>query len=367
MYEKIEDGKSNYNNPNQPKHKVETLTRIAQLEQRNKAIKQNAIDDEHRFQTKEKEFLEWASNLEEIFTIQNKQEQIQNICSIICHELHELHAYHQKAYAWRVLPEKYKNPEKSEAIKNGLEQKYGDSLLVNTRRDSPFFESSIPIGKSITEMTADELRAVTADLVQKNEQYSKLKSEFKRRTQEAIDECRKKHVTLDEDTINKIKDDSDVIRTEGPEPRKSKLQESWLRIEALAGQVAKKVYAYPPPLEKDEEWAKAVDALGDVFQPWTDKKFRKDMQGWLKVQLDNIDFGKHAAGCINYTVSSRGEVRKLTREQVGDKYEEIILFALKLYHSAIAFPEMTQWYETQFEPWDADRSVRMFSKLSDKA
>lgn len=127
-----------------------------------------------------------------------------------------------------------------------------------------------------------------------------------------------------------------------------------------------------------------------LLKPMADLKWTKSPLGWLKVELDNLRYGKCAAGSVHATTTISGHERKLTREQIGDKFDEVMEMACKLVgipylpsdieeqerilERAIAKAEsieevkvISRWHERYVEPRVAQRKVDLHDTLSDKA
>jgi hypothetical protein len=69
--------------------------------------------------------------------------------------------------------------------------------------------------------------------------------------------------------------------------------------------VQNRVFQFPPEiLEKDQEYADALEA-GDLWMdPILDLKYSKSLQDWLKAESYRDVYGKHAAGVMSYSVTN---------------------------------------------------------------
>ena len=122
------------------------------------------------------------------------------------------------------------------------------------------------------------------------------------------------------------------------------------------------------------DWFK--DVFAPCFKSGTDRKYRRSVFEWVKIAEDENDWGKHAASSKNPYVARfkdpktgewKEEVRKLTREQIGDKSPKVRQFVKKFYMLMPAGISMIRWSERYLNPYTNGESVKLSSKLSDRS
>jgi len=158
-----------------------------------------------------------------------------------------------------------------------------------------------------------------------------------------------------------------TISTEKPDPKKTKLYHAIIEHADAWKAVADKIYEFPPLEEDDMMLAQAINTATELLDPYSDEKWRKDWLQWFKIQLDNVYHGKHAAAVMNYTISHKGQKRSLTREQVGDKYEETFKMAKKVLENMPVYSAMFKHFTKSQEPRRSHRSIDLSDILSEKS
>ena len=92
----------------------------------------------------------------------------------------------------------------------------------------------------------------------------------------------------------------------------------------------KEAEIYAP--KRMDEWSEFWESLTLAMKGGTDRKYRRSIVQWVKIAEDENDWGKHASSSKNpylarfrdpKTGEWREEVRKLTREQIGDKSPKV--------------------------------------------
>jgi len=131
------------------------------------------------------------------------------------------------------------------------------------------------------------------------------------------------------------------------------------------------IYKFPPPADKDEQWAKYVDTFTDTYItvleklliPFDDEKWSDDYITWNDVMLSEFWHGKHAAAVLNAKETGEFEYkmvsgkvikiplkRPFTREQVGDKIPELVDFMRSEFPLLSLHRAMHEWFtETQIK------------------
>ena len=134
-----------------------------------------------------------------------------------------------------------------------------------------------------------------------------------------------------------------------------------------------------PPEESDR--VMEVEAVAEVRawkQFWilltqglkggTDRKYRRSIVQWVKIAQDENDWGKHAASSKNpYTArfidpqtgELKEEIRKLTREQIGDVSPKVREFALMWKRAVPACFKFLGWSEVYLHPWTNGLSYKI--------
>ena len=185
----------------------------------------------------------------------------------------------------------------------------------------------------------------------------------------------------------------DPIYTDKPDARPSNLAEATVQLGDTIIDFGRTVKAngemmreYPPEKEDIElevkavnraiEWSEWWRLLTQSLKPGTDRKYRRSMIQWVKIADDEQDWGKHAASSKNpylarfrdpKTGEVKEEIRKLTREQIGDVSPKVREFAL-LFKKAVPYClDMVRWSEFLLNPWTNGLSVKLSDKLSDRS
>jgi hypothetical protein len=187
----------------------------------------------------------------------------------------------------------------------------------------------------------------------------------------------------------------DPIYTDKPDPREttSLLAEATMQlgdsIEDCGRTIkstGKMMLNYPPDEDDKEmeveavkrvkEWKQFWDLLTQALKGGTDRKYRRSIVQWYKASLDELDWGKHASSSKNPYVAKfrdpqtgeiKEEVRKLTREQLGDRAPKIREFALLFKKAVPACLDFVFWSEKYLHPWTNGLSVKLSDKLSDRS
>jgi hypothetical protein len=124
------------------------------------------------------------------------------------------------------------------------------------------------------------------------------------------------------------------------------------------------------------EWRDWWLALSQAMKGGTDRKYRRSIVQWVKIAEDENDWGKHAASSKNpYTARFRDpktgewreEIRKLTREQIGDKSPKVREFVSMMRKTVPACLDFVRWSELYLHPFTNGESVKLSGKLSDRS
>jgi len=187
----------------------------------------------------------------------------------------------------------------------------------------------------------------------------------------------------------------DQITTDKPDPRSKPsnlveatrlLGESIVQCGNTIINTAKMMSMYPPEetdteLEKKAvirvyEWGTFWETLADALKNGTDRKYRRSVIQWTQIADDEDSWGKHAASSKNPYVSKfkdpktgewKQEVRKLTREQIGDVAPKAREFA-SLFRKVIpACLDFVRWSEVCMFPYASGLSTKLHDKLQDRS
>jgi hypothetical protein len=178
------------------------------------------------------------------------------------------------------------------------------------------------------------------------------------------------------------------------EPRESNLSSATFELADAIDHLAKIVRAnakmmmsYPPDPEDQElemkgaqrirEWASWFrDVLAVCFKSGTDRKYRRSIFEWVKIADDENDWGKHAASSKNPYLAKfqdpktgewKQEIRKLTREQIGDKSPKVREFTRTFAKLIPAGIDIIRWSEKNLNPFTNGESIKLGPKLSDRS
>jgi hypothetical protein len=224
------------------------------------------------------------------------------------------------------------------------------------------------IHKPIDEMTSDELRNITERTILSEKQRREQLRETARRSEFLQQECETRKIALDPEIIKpKEPPISAVSQDSGPSLTYSSLK----RYAAAIDRAAEKVHKYRPPPDLDKKFAAWIEAEIEVWAPYADEKFRKDIIAWFKIEADKCIMGKNASAKRNATKFSP-EIQKLlkilkrdlTREQVGDNFLPMLELAAKVLETQEYRLAMHLWFLNIVDPEIAKRVVKMNPKLS---
>jgi hypothetical protein len=124
------------------------------------------------------------------------------------------------------------------------------------------------------------------------------------------------------------------------------------------------------------EWKQFWKLLTQGLKGGTDRKYRRSIVQWVKIAQDENDWGKHAASSKNpyqarfidpETGEMKEEIRKLTREQIGDVSPKVREFALLFKRAVPACFKFITWSEYYLHPWTNGLSTKLSDKLSDRS
>ena len=129
-------------------------------------------------------------------------------------------------------------------------------------------------------------------------------------------------------------------------------------------------------VKKVVEWQSFWTNLTLALKPGTDRKYRRSILQWVKIAQDEQDWGKHASSSKNPYIARfidpktgqwTEEVRKLTREQIGDVSPKVRELSRALRLSVPAVLDMIFWSEICLHPYTNGLSSKLSDKLSDRS
>lgn len=187
----------------------------------------------------------------------------------------------------------------------------------------------------------------------------------------------------------------DQITTDKPDPRLKPsnlveatklLGEAIIQCGSTIINTAKMMKDYPPEesdmeLERNAvkrvyEWGTFWETLNDALKNGTDRKYRRSVIQWTQIADDENSWGKHAASSKNPYVSRfkdpktgewKQEVRKLTREQIGDVAPKAREFASLFKKVIPACLDFVRWSEICMFPYASGLSTKLHDKLQDRS
>ena len=117
-----------------------------------------------------------------------------------------------------------------------------------------------------------------------------------------------------------------------------------------------------------EKMAEAIDADTHIFKPFTDRKWRRDINHWFDIVQHSIDWFKHSASTNNQAKDFQGFWRGLTREQIGARKPTMLKYAKKIVElTPYQYLLSSIWWEKTAIPRGAQFSRELSPKLSDRS
>lgn len=333
--------------------------------------------------------LDWALVIEEEHVLGRYVKPVNTICSRIIHILKEngLDSLTKYVYA---LPEKFKQmkfanaglfssatrstPFKtaSDAVESELDnyrelekEEYIKNML-STERKFPVY---LPPNTPLEFLSNDEIR-------RRHELIKEAKSRLREEQSNLEEIIREKNVALIDHEL--VQHES----IERPEARETvfyvAVSDSIKEMESFINtleQLREKVLQFPPNDTDAQKYADSyklfvnelIRGLNEFIRPLKDLKWTQSWKPWWKTAILEIDHGKHASAKMSSTKTHKGELRCLTREQVGDSKERVFKQALAFCKMVETFDLLTEYHDRYIKPRVADRKIRLSGILSDKA
>jgi hypothetical protein len=362
-----------------------TDAEVFRLKSKIESITQDLADfqkEVFKIYTKKNELiLDLAACKERLTELGERKEPVTTISYEISKMLLDLGFENADSWVRKVLPSKYKDPSK---VAGGKARHAGEE---------PASEGPEVPEKPIALMNRDELREYTEKKVKTAKENRRRAQEQLKEADQLVEECEKQGIALD---LDKKKDSTSTEK----DPHESASHIALERLIEVLQKISNKIYEMPPSPEDDAELVKEIDNMIAFLEPLQDEKYRKSLLAWFHLQLENIAFGKHAAGSRKGTTvligsiqkgeNPRSEKRKITKEQVGDRYDELLKKACTIIGIPVPEDEAEQeaafqkaiekgeanflvrslsydWHETSAEPRIAKRAIQVSPKLSAQA
>lgn len=181
---------------------------------------------------------------------------------------------------------------------------------------------------------------------------------------------------------NSIKD-SKICKTPKEDPRETdasramaEMIEDVERFLHDCEEIRKKLIEFPPTDKKFiRDFARGITMFSlmllkpfDAYlQPAKDEKWAQVYPEWWTTQGLNVESGKHAAGKKSAVIALSGKLRKLTREQVGDR-EKVVYDMAKAHTKSVKFfHQLWDWHNHYARPRIAQRRLDLSPKLQEQA
>lgn len=111
-----------------------------------------------------------------------------------------------------------------------------------------------------------------------------------------------------------------------------------------------------------------IDLDTTIWEPFTDKKYRKNQLQWIRIVRNSIEWFKHSASKKYKVEDLEGQFRLLTREAIGGKKTAMLKLAEKIIELEPArWLLMGIWWEKTADKRGAQFSKELSPKLSDRS
>jgi len=268
-------------------------------------------------------------------------------------------------YIYKIIKEEWKDDEYKKNRKHHVENStYPEADQNFTRLET---EEQVEQVKKQLEEAKQMLRKVKG-----KEKYL---TEIKHISKEIIRGARKTPKITQEETPENLQKEGEMFKKLG------EMSHKCIEWQLMFDDIQKEVKIYPPNEQDDiayaqgiERFTKYVDNLFSFFKPLKDRKWTCGILKWFKIQQDNIDHGKHAAGKKAAVIildgygkpipDKKGKPihRFMTRERVGDNEKPTFELATKLIESITGMKDMETWLSKYQE---GQRAARKYYKAPD--
>jgi hypothetical protein len=392
---------------------ADRIKEISHIKRENTNILANlsTLEGEERavVRSKSEQMKHLAKNYERLAELGEYQEPISHICATISRICSEKGLYGSAQLARAVLDEKYRQTEFTRHDYQNQNQQ--PETLPNPTVDNSFIDTAVPkvdngngqathvgednsyyninysiadniaipgqagfvdplshtivtIDKPPEEMTVDELRQVTEARIARTRKSRETLLEDRRREKELIAECDKRKVALSPE----FEQPSDEhIRAISPDSGPSEAWYVALDLWKSYGKLCDKLHRWRPPEDIQQELVDAFKADIEFLQPFIDEKYRQATPQWWVTQVKNLWHGKHGAAVMSAVGIDEKTIRKLTREQVGDRSQIDLARAIRFAAAIPKWASLWKWFMRMNQIGIAKRAYDLGPELSDRA
>jgi hypothetical protein len=167
----------------------------------------------------------------------------------------------------------------------------------------------------------------------------------------------------------------EVTHLQKPERREGAAFREWEKFIEDAIDFKEKLAQFPPPLDLDFLFAKAIHAFRMFMRPFNDDKWRRDYPGWAEILSKRKDTTKHGAQSLSELEGNeiRGydeynkpikNYRGITCEQIDNKAEVAPEAFLYMYKNIPVIYYMGAVYRAAKVPFFVDFTAKLSPKLS---
>lgn len=167
----------------------------------------------------------------------------------------------------------------------------------------------------------------------------------------------------------------EVTHLQKPERKEGAAFDEWVKFIEDANDFKEKLAQFPPPLDLDFAWAKAIHAWRMFIRPWLDDKWRRDWGGWAEILAKRKDTTKHGAQSLSELEGAKiigyneqGKPLKnykgITCEQIDNKAEQAAEAFIYMYKNIPMLYHMVVAYRAAKVPSFVDFTADLSPKLS---
>jgi len=184
------------------------------------------------------------------------------------------------------------------------------------------------------------------------------------------------HVTHDNlASLDQMNPYREVTHLQKPERKEGAAYKEWEKFIEDAIDFKEKLAQFPPPVDLDFEFAKAIYAWRMFIRPWNDDKWRRDYPGWAEILAKRKHTTKHGAQSLSELEGAeirgydeRGKAIKnykgITCEQIDNKAEVAPEAFLYMYKNIPVLYYMGAVYRAAKVPFFVDFTAKLSPKLS---
>jgi hypothetical protein len=184
------------------------------------------------------------------------------------------------------------------------------------------------------------------------------------------------HVTHDNlASLDQMNPFREVTHLQKPERREGAAFKEWEKFIEDAIDFKEKLAQFPPPLDLDFQFAKAIHAFRMFIRPTLDDKWRRDYPGWAEILAKRKDTTKHGAQSMSELEGAKirgydetGKPIKvykgITCEQIDNKAEVAAEAFIYMYKNIPILYYMGAVYRAAKVPFFVDFTADLSPKLS---